>query len=285
MSATSKIVESIARTWIKSPKPATKSQADIVREIIADFSCGACSKPHTVDTVELSLKGALHSAEKYLDDFCDVITEGKYTVISHKWGGYVDVSKIGQLNRNGTIIRYSSAKQAEEEAKKILMKQFDKPLQNQKELCLITRDKDLFLNDIGNAHNSELPSILYDTNCPKGELKIFHNHPVDKVTKKSYPLSLGDIYILASDNVHSITAFNHLGEFNTATLKEPLKYPWSISQFIIRTFQNRLEPIVGKNVDPTNNPELYTTEIHKAYKELLSQFNIEYTTNYSYLSK
>ena len=220
-----------------------------------------------------------------MDEFCNIFKEGKYTVITHKNGGIVDISKIGELNRDGTIIRYNSVKQAEEEAKKILMKQFDLPLEQQRELCLVTRDKDLFLNTLGDAHESSLPSVIDDLNISKRELKIFHNHPINASSGKSYPLSLQDIYTFASDNIHSMTAFNKLGEYNTVVLKEPIGNPISISQYILRTLQNKLEPILGKNIIPSNNPpDLYCQELHKAYKALLPQFNIEYTTNYSYLT-
>ena len=274
-----KIVQEIAQGWRTCGNQAVKSQAEIVKETIDSLFHSTSSRTFAVgDTIELSMK-------KYLDEFCNIFKEGNYTIISHKKGGIVDVSKIGELNRNGTVIRYNSAKQAEEEAKKILMKQFDLPLEQQRELCLVTRDKDLFLNTLGDAHESSLPSVINDINIPKRELKIFHNHPINALSGKSYPLSLQDIYTFASDNIHSMTAFNKLGEYNTVVLKEPIGNPIFISQYILRTLQDKLEPILGKNIIPSNNPpDLYCQELHKAYKELLSQFNIEYTTNYSYLT-
>lgn len=274
-----KIVQEIAREWQRGTPSVVTSKA---KKIISCFSCGAGSKTTTIeDTVELTL----NSAKKYLDEFCNIFKEGKYTVISHKKGGIVDVSKIGELNRDGTIIRYNTAKQAEEEARKILMKQFELPSEQQRELSLITRDKDLFLNTLGDAHEASLPSVAYDLSVPKRELKIFHNHPqIDVFGEKSYPLSGGDLQILAKDNLYSVTAINHLGEYSTATLKESLKYPDLTGSHLFRTLKARLEPVVGKGVIPENNPELYSQEVHKAYKELLSQYGIEYTTNYSYLT-
>ena len=277
-----KIVQEIARGWTRGTTSPIITQQTTVENIIESLYRGTGSKAATIgDTVELTL----NSAKKYLDEFCNIFKEGKYTVISHKNGGIVDVSKIGELNRDGTIIRYNTAKQAEEEAKKILMKQFDVPLEQQRELSLITRDKDLFLNTIGDAHEASLPGVDYDLSVPKRELKIFHNHPqIDVFEGKSYPLSVGDLQILASDNLYSVTAINHLGEFSTATLKESLKYPGLTGTHLFRTLKARLEPVVGKGVIPENNPELYSQEVHKAYKELLSQYGIEYTTNYSYLT-
>lgn len=276
MSSYTKIVKEIAKTWTRGNSAIVRPQSTVVREISAEWSFGRGSNALTVgDTLELSMK-------KYLDEFCNIFKEGKYTVISHKKGGIVDISKIGEWNRDGTIIRYNSAKQAEEEAKKILMKQFDIPLEQQRELCLVTRDKDLFLNTVGEAHESGLPNVIDDLNISKKELKIFHNHPINVISGKSYPLSLRDIYTFALENIHSITAFNRLGEYNTVVLKEPLRNSISISQYILRTLQNKLEPILGKNIMPSNNPpDKYCQQLHKAYKELLSQFNIEYSTNYS----
>lgn len=276
MSSYTKIVKEIAKTWTRGNSAIVRPQSTVVREISAEWSFGRGSNALTVgDTLELSMK-------KYLDEFCNIFKEGKYTVISHKKGGIVDISKIGEWNRDGTIIRYNSAKQAEEEAKKILMKQFDIPLEQQRELCLVTRDKDLFLNTVGEAHESGLPSVIDDLNISKKELKIFHNHPINVISGKSYPLSLHDIYTFALENIHSITAFNRLGEYNTVVLKEPLRNSISISQYILRTLQNKLEPILGKNIMPSNNPpDKYCQQLHQAYKELLSQFNIEYSTNYS----
>lgn len=194
-------------------------------------------------------------------------------------GDTVDVSKIGELNRDGTIIRYNTAKQAEEEAKKILMKQFELPSEQQREVCLITRDKDLFLNTLGDVHEANLPSVIDDLSVPKRELKIFHNHPTNTADGNSYPLSIEDIITLASENVHSITALNKFGEYSTVTLKERLTV--GVLQYILTTFKNRLEPVLGKNVMPGNNPpQLYSSELHKAYKELLPEFDMKYTTNY-----
>ena len=273
-----KIVQEIAREWQSGTTSSMTSQA---KKIISSFYCDSAKAATIGDTVELTL----NSAKKYLDEFCNIVKEGKYTVISHKNGGIVDVSKIGELNRDGTIIRYNTAKQAEEEAKKLLMKQFELPAEQQREICLMTRDKDLFLNTIGDAHEASLPSVAYDLCVPKRELKIFHNHPqIDVFGGKSYPLSVGDLRALASDNLYSVTAINHLGEFSTATLKESLKYPDLTGTHLFRTLKARLEPIVGKGVIPENNPELYSQEVHKAYKELLSQYEIEYATNYSYLT-
>ena len=262
---------SIAHTVVSQPKPS------------AGFNCGISTKSSIFgDTLELSID----SCKKYLDEFCDVFTEGKYTVVKHKTGGIIDVSKIGDLNRDGTIIRYRTAKQAEEEAKKILMRQFDLPADQQRELCLITRDKDLFLNSIGDVHDAGLPSIIDDIACPKEELKIFHNHPTNNTSGKSYPLSIGDINLMVSEEVHSVTAINHLGEYSTATIKKPFTSPgYRIAAHLVNKLKEQLEPIIGKDVIPGKNPELYIKEIHKAYKELLPQFNIEYTTNYSYLAK
>lgn len=274
------IVQTIAKGWNRG-RTVSNPQTRIAEEIIAGFNRGVKSTSSVGgNTLELTLK----PAKKYLDDFCDVFTEGKYTVIKPKRDIVVDISKIGELNKDGTIIRYQTPKQAEEAARKILLSQFNVPPAQQRELCLITRKNDLFLNSIGDAHDTGLPSVIDDVNFSTMELKIFHNHPTNNPSQKSYPLSLGDIYLLASENVHSITAINNLGEFNTAILKEPLGSSWSISQYIFRTLKNRLEPIIGKNVVPGNNPELYIKEVHKAYKELLPQWDIEYLTNYSYLT-
>ena len=271
-----KIVQEIARGWQRGTTYVVTPQSTIAKKIISGFSCGTGSKAATIgDSVELTL----NSAQNYLEEFCNIFKEGKYTVILHKKDGIVDVSKIGELNRDGTIIRYNSAKQAEEEAKKILMKQFELPSEQQREVCLITRDKDLFLNTLGDAHEANLPSVIDDLNFPKRELKIFHNHPTNTADGNSYPLSIKDIITLANENAHSITALNKFGEYNTVILKKRLTY--GIPQYILRTFKNRLEPILGKNVIPGNNsPESYSSELHKAYKELLSQFDMEYATNY-----
>lgn len=274
-----KIVQEIAQGWRTCGNQAVKSQAEIVKETIDSLFHSTSSRTFAVgDTVELSIK-------KYLNEFCNIFKEGNYTVISHKNGGIVDVSKIGELNRDGTIIRYNSAKQAEEEAKNILMKQFDLPFEQQREVSLITRDKDLFLNKIGDAHEAELPSVAYDPSISKRELKIFHNHPqIAAAGGKSYPLSAGDIQILMLDNLHSVTAINKSGEFSTATLKEILPHPEGAKHQFFIAIKKRLIPIIGGNLVPENNPELYIKEVHKAYKELLSQYGIEYTTNYSYLN-
>lgn len=271
-----KIVQELAREWQMGTTSVMTSQNTVAKKIISSFSCGTGSKTTTIgDTLELTL----NSAKKYLNEFCNIFKEGEYTVISHKKGGTVDVSKIGELNRDGTIIRYNTAKQAEEEAKKILMKQFELPSEQQREVSLITRNRDLYLNTIGEAHISKLPSVSYDSSVPKRELKIFHNHPTNTADGNSYPLSIGDIITLANANVHSITALNKFGEYSTVTLKEPLTD--GVPQYILTTFKNRLEPILGENVMPGNNPpQLYSSELHKAYKELLPQFDMKYTTNY-----
>ena len=275
-------VQSLAKEWNYGVTHAVAPHIKFSNEILYGFNRGISTKNQIVgDTLELSI----NSCKKYLNEICDVITEGKYTVIKHKTGGIVDVSRIGELNRDGTIIRYNTAKQAEEEAKKILMKQFDLPPEQQRELCLITRDKDLFLNSIGDVHETGLPSIIDDISCPKKELKIFHNHPTNNSSNKSYPLSIGDINLMANEEVHSITAINHLGEYSMATITTPFESPgYRVATYLVCKLKERLEPIVGENVIPGKNPELYIKEIHKAYKELLSQCNIEYTTNYSYLT-
>ena len=277
-----KLVQSLAKEWNYGVTSTVKSQRKIVEEILAGFNGGIDTKPSIVgDTLELSID----SCKKYLAEFCDVFTEGKYTVIKHKTGGIVDVSKIGDLNRDGTIIRYGTSKQAEEEAKKILMRQFDLPREQQREVALITRNNDLFLNSIGEEHCATLPSVIEDLSIPRKELKLFHNHPTNITTGKSYPLSIDDIFALARNEVKSITAINHLGEFSTATITKPFASGgYTVAPWIKRELIKRLEQDFGKNVVPEKNPELYIQEVHKAYKELLSQCNIEYSTNYSYLT-
>ena len=164
--------------------------------------------------------------------------------------------------------------------------QFDLPPEQQREICLITRDKDLFLNSIGKDHCASLPDVIEDLSIPRGELKVFHNHPTNNPTGKSYPLSIDDIFMLARNQVHSITALNSSGEFSTAIITKPfVSGGYTVASWIKRELIKRLENNFGKNVLPEKNPELYIKEIHKAYKELLPQCNIEYTTNYSYLTR
>ena len=278
MTYINQIVKTIAKEWTTSPS--SNPMRKQAQNIVASIFDGINSKPaKVIDTIE-------KEAKKYLDTFCSVFKEEKYTVIEHQWGGIVDVAKIGKLNNNGTIIRCKTPAQAEDEAKKILMEQFKLPKEKQKELCLITKDRDLFLNSLGNAHETELPSVIDDKTIAKYKLKIFHNHPTNAECGKSYPLSVEDIVRLTSDEVQSITAINSLGEFNSATIKVPFKSPgYLVSQYLLQILKNRLEPILGKGVFPDKNPELYIKELHKAYKEILPQLGIEYNTNYSYLSK
>jgi len=278
MTYINQIVKTIAKEWTMGPSsnPMRKQAQNIVSGIFDGINSKSAK---LTDTVE-------KEAKKYLDTFCRVFKEGKYTVIEHQWGGTVDVTKIGKLNNDGTIIRCKTLAQAEAEAKKILMEQFKLPKEKQKELCLITKDRDLFLNSLGDAHETKLPSVIDDKTIAKYKLKIFHNHPTNAECGKSYPLSIEDIVRLASDEVQSITAINSLGEFNSATIKVPFKSPgYSVSQYLLQILKNRLEPILGEGVFPDKNPELYIKEVHKAYKEILPQLGIEYNTNYSYLSK
>ena len=279
MAFVSKIAKNIAQKGSTAGlsaagNPMRKKAQEIVASLFNEINSKPVRMAKTIET----------ESKKYLDMFCNVFKEGEYTVIEHNWGGSVDVTKIGKLNKNGTIIRCKSSAQAEEEAKKILMAQFKIPREQQKELCLITKGRDLFLNDVGDAHETGLPSVIDDKTIAKYELKIFHNHPTNAQCGKSYPLSVGDIVRLASDEIKSITAINSSGEFSTATIKAPFKSPgYSLSQCILRILKDRLEPILGEGVFPDKNPELYIKEVHKAYKEILPLFDIEYCTNYSYL--
>ncbi len=158
------------------------------------------------------------SPEKYLSKNCDVFKEGNYTVIQHKKGGIVDVSKIGDLNNNGTIIRYRSPEQAKQGAIDALMKHFDSPIGQQREQVVAVLDNDLHLGMIGDATSATKPGIAHPFNHSKGKVDLFHNHPSLNRMGTTAPLSGNDITSTCVCECRSITAVNSFGEYSTVKI-------------------------------------------------------------------
>ncbi len=258
----------------------------------------------------------------YLKKHCNVYREAGsysriYTVIEANKGEMVDISRIGDLNKRGTILRYNTPEQAKQGAIKVVMKQFELPHEQQCELAVVTKGKDLYLNNPGGFDNAPYHQVGHCGHSDTfQDIEIFHNHPDCYGFGQTLPLSFGDIKTaMGFDRAKSVTAINSAGEFNTLIrtnasasdcqkISQWTRHDYYKDVVLIRlknlrelSEKSKLTPEAAAELEmldyyaKTNNYDLikYTTDeyyakiIHEAYKEIFPKYGFEYTTNYSNL--
>ena len=216
---------------------------------------------------------------------------GKRSILETKPVGKVDVSKLGVCLSDGTVrfphlnmIRYRTAEEAEANAKKICMKQYETPIGQQKEIMIGTVGRDLYLNEIGTENKCQAPAVLMSKAYRNRPKKLFHNHPTCLDGGYSEPVSPFDIWHATDVNPISLTAFNSYGEYNTVKMTD--KY-FKLSQ---RDKLQIVYDLTGAEIKMQENIGQCTAEQlaiiqHKCNAEILPQYGIEYETNFSNLLK
>lgn len=237
----------------------------------------------------------------------------KRSVLETKPIGKINVTELGICLPNGTIhfphlnmTRYKTAEEAEIQAKKIVMKQFEAPVGQQKERMTAVVGSDLYIGEEGYQS-----MFGYACDTPFGargkRAKLFHNHPTCTETMGSCPASLDDIGEMFNRGAQSITAFNAQGEFSTVKLidknkilksftkeqRERLKQHPENKDYLGSVFLrlvllndlskeiNKLETALGRKL----TTEEFALAQHLSNKKILPEIGIEYKTNFSNLLK
>lgn len=149
--------------------------------------------------------------------------EGEFTIIEAKDGAIVDLSKISRLiGRSHVIVRYRSPEEAKQAAKDLIMKEFDKPLEKQIECGITVEDKNVTGIIYGQQKATDMSHPVFSDSL---KADYYHNHPY--LNSVDYPLSgisgRGDLIALIKEKFRSVTAYNHLGEYNTAEIVDSAK--------------------------------------------------------------
>ena len=150
---------------------------------------------------------------------------GKRSILETKPVGNIDTSQIGVCLSDGTIhfpklnmTRFRTAEEAEAHAKEVVMKQFNVPIAEQREIAVATWGRDYYHNTPGQHCRTASPIIYSGNNHPRGKTDLVHNHPSHNEIGDSVPLSGNDLQTLIMNESHSVTALNKAGEYNTATV-------------------------------------------------------------------
>lgn len=222
----------------------------------------------------------------------------------------VNPHELGFCHLDGTVkfknfTRYRTAHEAEAEAKRIVMKQFEAPVGEQKEIMTATVGNDLYVGMEGSngmfGHECYPPAGIMGKKA-----KLFHNHPVCTGQGDSNPVSCMDISAMLTQEAQSITAFNRIGQYCTAELKNPNKildllegrikdfikaHPEQINASLgLKAQKVMLDDMVAEidklkalYRDKISEKSLMTIVQHISNKRILPQLGIEYKTNFSNL--
>ena len=125
----------------------------------------------------------------------------------------INPKELGYFFPDGSIT-FQTEKAAQIYARNICMKQGLLPASEQVEIAVL-RQKNRILGVAEGSHQRVDCSSILKPHRGKNNLVIEHFHPDIWGKGKTYPLSVGaDSYLLGSENLQAITAYNSLGQYS-----------------------------------------------------------------------